>query len=310
VTLTIVDIEAPQPKDDVPRDGYGRPMIVPRSGGKPLAHSRISSYGDAIDDKTNLDVYHQRMVLVGAALKPSLLEVVPDLSLDDPADTKKLNALALRAMDVAGANKKSGKGTDLHSLSELVDQGLPLPQEISPADMADMAAYSVAMMDFDVLDVELFVVCEELTTAGTLDRRARYIGFGPDEKLMQLPLIVDLKTGSVEYGALKMACQLSMYAKGWRYDFTRFPAPDREADKKGWEKWKKTEFSAEEAAEAYTPLGDVDQKWGVIVNVPSGTGEASLHWADLELGWEAALMAKEIREMRSRGKKALAKFAA
>jgi hypothetical protein len=163
-----------------------------------------------------------------------------------------------------------------------------------------------------MLEMEQFVVCDELQVGGTFDRTLRYSGPGPllDLIFEDGMFIGDLKTGTTEYGQLKIAAQLAIYSRGERYDFTRFPVPElperlQTGDPvKDWKKridrWKKVEVSAEEAAQAYSPIGPVNQDWGLVVNVPSGTGEGKLLWADLNLGWEMALLARTIRAARSR----------
>ncbi|MEU8327292.1 hypothetical protein [Micromonospora sp. NPDC048839] len=291
------------PEFDVPRDGWKRPLVVPIDGGRPAAHTRVTTYIDCIDDKSNLDVYHQRMVLLGAAKKPSLLDAVRLLDPEDAKDKRQLNAIAERAQEIAGANDKREKGSHLHHLSEFVDRGEPLPP-CSEADLVDMAAYKMATVQLDVVHIEKLVVVGENKTAGTPDRVSYYDGPGPlvDGKRIHIKgnLITDLKTGSVEYGAFKMAMQLSDYSKGMFYDPTKFPV-DME-DAKAFARWKKTEFPEELARAAYTPLPDVNQDWGLIIHLPAGSGVATVYWIDLRAGWEGVLAAKVVRALRRQNK--------
>lgn len=292
-------VKLPQRGPVVPRDGLNRPMVVPETGGKPVAHTRTTTFIDCIEDKSNLVKWGKRMVLVGASVKPSLLEAVAKLDPTDNKDKRKLDALAEVALEAAGANDKREKGTFLHGLSEYVDEGKALPEGVSEADVADLMAYILATLPFTVRYAEKFVVINELGVGGTPDRVIDYDGPGPDGEPISGTFIGDLKTGTIEYGALKMASQLACYSRGKFYDFTRFPAPDRLGDPKGWEKWKKTVVPAEEAALAYTSMGDINQDWGIIFNLPSGSGEVTLHWVDLNKGWAAAKLALDIRAMRS-----------
>lgn len=325
MALSLVDLPEETPSEGVPRDGRDRPLIVPRSGGKPKAYTRMSSFSDCLEDKTNLSLYNTRNAMMGATFDEGVRKaVLTALTVDDegnpldepktlaeltPADKRKLNGIAERAQKFAGADKKSAKGTQLHELSEIVDAGKVLPSNIDEKDLADMAAYHLETLDLEVIAVEQFVVVEEIGAAGTFDRVYRYNGFTPDEKLPQLNLFIgDLKTGSVEWGGLKMACQLAGYSRGWLYDWTKFPVNVK--DDQAFAKWKKTVVSEEEAAAAYSKIEGVNQDWGIIVHVPSGTGEAALYWADLNLGWEAAHEAVAIRSLRSRSGKALLRFAA
>ncbi|MFE5971377.1 hypothetical protein ACFQ64_04345 [Streptomyces sp. NPDC056460] len=236
------------------------------------------------------------MTLVGAAKRPALLDVVRQLDPEDASDKRRLNALADQAMDISGANAKREKGTHLHTLSEYADRGDPLPFSTTVNDQLDMAAYMGATVVFDVKAVEKFVVVPELGTGGTFDRLLEYSGPGPDGEPVEGHFIGDLKTGSIEYGALKMATQLAVYAHGELYDFSRFPVDT--TNKKAFAAWKKRLVPADEAAAAYNPLPQVSRKWGVIISLPAGSAECTLHWVDLEIGWAAARLAREIRAMR------------
>lgn len=315
--LNIVDIEASSP---VPRDGYDRPLVVPKGGGKPVPHTRTTTFIDCIEDKSNLSDWKGRSILVGFhLLSPEEQEEIKNLDVRNDRD--RLNDLAEKALALSGAHERREKGTSLHGYSELVDAGLPLPPSASEADVLDMAAYRMATIDFEMGRVEQFVVCNELCAAGTYDRDVTYTGPGPlpgmyfeDERL-----IADLKTGrSAEYGGLKMASQLAVYSRAEIYDHTLFPVPPLTARqketgdpakdyKKRLDNFKKTEFPADLAVSAYTPL-DVNQEWGVILHLPAGSGEAVLYWADLTLGWEAATTALTIRDLRARGKRGLIPF--
>lgn len=322
--LTLLDLPGETPSVGVPRDGRDRPLIVPRGGGKPKAHTRMSSFSDCLEDKTALGNYGSRNAMIGATLDESVQRAVRGVvmydaegnvleaprTIDDldAAEKRKLDGVVQKAQIIAGADRKSAKGTQLHELSEIVDAGKELPANIDEKDLADMAAYRLETIDFQVVAVEQFVVVEEIGAAGTFDRVMRYDGLTPDNKVPQLNhFIFDIKTGKVEYGGLKMSCQLAGYSRGWLYDWTKFPVDVK--DPKAFEAWKKTVFSEEEAAAAYTKLEGVNQEWGVIIHLPAGKGEAKLYWADLTLGWEAAHEAVAIRALRSRNGKALLPFA-
>lgn len=292
--MRIVDLT---PTPTVPRDGWDRPLVIPKQGGKPVPLTRTTTFIDCIEDKTALSDWHKRMTLLGAAKRPSMLDVVRQLDPEEPDDKRRLNALTEQAIDIAGANTKREKGTHLHVLSEHVDRGDPLPAGTSVRDQLDMAAYLGATVEFDVKAVERFIVVPELGTGGTFDRLLEYAGPGPEGEHVEGNFIGDLKTGSVQYGALKMASQLAVYSRGELYDYSRFPVDP--ADKKAFAAWKKRQVPADEAAQAYTPLPEVSQKWGIIINLPAGSADCTLYWVDLEIGWAAAKLARDIRAMRS-----------
>jgi hypothetical protein len=293
-------VTLPPRSKGVPRDGYDRPMIVPKKGGKAVPHTRTTTFIDCVEDKSNLTDWGKRSVLLGAAEKPTLLDAVRDLDPEADGYKRKLSGLAEAAMEASGANDKRERGSYLHELSELVDAGQPLPDGVSEADLDDMAAYKMATIDFDVKHTEQLVVVNALKTAGTPDRVSYYTGPGPlpgmvfDNEL----LITDLKTGSVDYGSLKMAAQLAVYSRGEFYDHTVFPEVDT-SDKKAFAAWKKLVHEQELAQRAYSPIGPVNQEWGVIFHLAAGSGVCNLHWVNLTIGWRLARLAQTIRAARA-----------
>ena len=256
----------------VPRDRYDRPLIHIPGQPRLTPYTRCTTFVDCIEDKTALAAWGRRMVLLGAAHDPVLVDRARQLDPDDNHGKKALNRLAERATALAGSHTKRDKGTFLHRLSEHVDRGEALPPATAQ-DVADMAAYKAATVHLDVVHVERLVVVDSLTVAGTPDRICYYTGPGPAGKPFARNLIADLKTRSVQHRALKMAMQLAVYSRGQFYDHQ---------------------------AQARSPLPDVNQHWGLIINLPAGSGQCTVYWIDLDLGWQAALVAQQVRQLRSR----------
>jgi hypothetical protein len=291
--------------------------VIPLTGGRPVALTRTTTFIDCIEDKSTLADWGKRMVLYGLAKEPSLLNGIADLDPADKEDRKVLIVIVEKALQAAGAHDKRDKGTHLHGLSELADRGLALPPGLPEADLMDIAAYILATASMRFVHIEEFVVIPELGVGGTPDRICYYSGPGPDGEHIEGWFIFDLKTGSVEYGGLKMASQLAVYSRAWFYDFMLFPAPCRWADPgdpenkretKEWKTWKATEVSMYDIAPAYTPIPQVNQDLGIILHLPSGSSTPEFYWADLRIGWRAAELAPVIREMRSLKGKALVPF--
>lgn len=253
-------------------------------GKKAKAYTRTTTYIDVIEDKSNLMAWKARMTLIGAATDPSLLDGV--LGRDPAAKVDKdwLTRRAELAAKAAGAEDKADRGTYLHALSELKDEGKLLPETASYEDVLDMEAYMSVSRLFDIEIMERLMVLDEYAIGGTPDRVSKWRGLyelvTPDGKVIGPDdlLITDLKTGTTEYGQLKMAMQLAIYANSELYDFET-----------GGRK----------------PLVGIRRDWGVIMNVKAGSGEAILYWADLTMGWEAVQVARTIRALRNQGKKAL-----
>lgn len=273
-------------EDKVPRDRYKRPLIIPRDGGKPKPYTRMTTFIDCIEDKSSIATWKQRTTLVGAARDPSRLADVVPLDPEDSADKRKLNKIAEELFVLGGGEYKSIYGSHLHSLTEYADDGEELPsatryRQTVEEDRLDIEEYSRATSFLRIRDTERLVVLDDWKVAGTPDRISYYEGDGPDGEPLACHLITDLKTGTTEYGMLKMASQLAGYSRGEHYDI--------------------------ETGER-TPIGDVSQDWGIIINLRPGSRHAELYWADLNLGWEAFTLAWTIRDMRRRGNKALIPF--
>lgn len=145
----------------------GAPTRHTEAGGKPVPLTRTTTFIDCIEDKAALSDWRSRMTLLGAAARPALLDAARQLDPAAPADKRRLNALAQQAQDIAGASVKRERGTHLHTLSERVDRGEPLPLDTPDSDLSDMAAYLTKTSVFEVKAVEKFVVVPELGTAGT-----------------------------------------------------------------------------------------------------------------------------------------------
>lgn len=269
------------------------------AGKRYKSYTRTTTYIDVIEDKSNLQAWGERMVLLGVARDPKFLDGVTDM---DPRREEKevkdeLNRRAQAAKKIAGSEEKADKGTFLHGLSELVDEDQPLPPGISFEDVVDMDAYRRATRFFKIIHMEKLVVHDEYQIGGTPDRVStidveaftnefaemmqEHGGLvAPDGSVIKPGelVITDLKTGTVEYGALKMCMQLAIYSRSKLY-----------CPKTG----------------ERTSLGPINQKWGIIMNLPAGSGECTLYWADLDLGWFGVEVAKQVRELRSRSSKSL-----
>lgn len=311
--MKIVEMEQ---RVEIPRDGNGAPWVVPPEGGRPVRLTRTTTFVDGLEDKTNIVNWKSRSV-AWAMTQPQGRGIAEKIATLDPVGTpeekKQLNALVESLLDVTGVNDKRERGTYLHSLTELVDAGIPLPESVTPEDRERLEAYRAATDLFEVKHVEQFSVIPELLVGGTPDRIAGYCGPGPNDTWYDSEvdgdLVTDVKTGNVEYGILKMAGQIGVYSKARKYNPACYPVPpathartgkllDDPDGKKALAKWKKTEHEPVEGA--YTSFGNINPKWGVIIHLPS-TGEVSceLHWIDLEFGWRVAEEAIRLRALRA-----------
>lgn len=178
-------------------------------------------------------------------------------------DKKHLDEICEQALEAAQATAGATTGTALHAFTEQHDRG-QLDLRRVPADFrADLDAYIDAVRGFGMVDIETFGVLDDLQIAGTWDRILTVDG---------VPHIADIKTGSIEYGMGKIAMQLAVYSRCDRYDIAT-------GQRSGL---------------------NVDQTRALVIHLPAGTGTCSLHWVDIEAGWEAVQLATQVRAWRKR----------
>lgn len=261
----------------VTRDKWDRPLITPLDGGEPVAYTRASTLAKTLDNLSTLMAWKQRKTAEGLARRPDLLtRVAGALATGDP-DTdwptkRELNFVCSKAVEAAAGSKGANTGTGLHSLTEALDRGVPMGDLfVSDTDRERLADYQAATADLEPLAAEVFVVCDELRTAGTFDRLWRC----PDGKVR----VGDLKTGKSEADyPLATAMQLAIYAHGCRYD------PD----------------TGDRGPELLDP--DLDRTTGLLIHLPIARF-CSVIALDLDKGWQAAQLAAtvhhEIRRWRA-----------
>lgn len=243
--------------DAVPRDRWGRPLIVPPDGGKPIPYTRVSTLAKVLDDKTALTKWKQRQTAVGIGLRPDL--AVKAAAKKD--DKRTLDEIVEEAMAVAGSSSGANIGTALHAFTEAVDDGVmpDVPAEIR----ADLDAYRTAMYGLEVLAKEWFVVVDEIQAAGSFDRLLRL----PDGRVV----VADIKTGQKEPDYPHAAAtQIGVYAHG-----TRYRHPDGRI--------------------ASLADAGVDQEVGVLIHLPAGQARCGLYLLDIAEGWRMAQLATHAR---------------
>jgi len=260
---------------EIPRDRYGRPMIIQPGNTKRVAYRRVTTFVDCLENQKGLQDWSMRCVAYGMSqridLALSCAAVDPHLALSGQhPEKKKLNDLASQAKEYALAGAAANTGTALHALTERIDRGQPLG--VIPAEYEnDIAAYQAATQKIEWLGIESFRVYDRWQVAGTADR----IGKDQHGRLR----IYDIKTGSIDYPH-KMAMQLAMYARSLPYDIP--------TDKRG------------------EPEPALDLNRGVIIHLPAGQGRCDLYEIDIASGWGACLIAHQV--WRWRGTKDLTKL--
>jgi len=247
------------PTVDIPRDRWGRPLIVPAEGGKPIPYTRVSTLAKALDDKTALTNWKCRQVVIGMGTRADLVAVAQSVRGDD----RKLDEVVKDAMTAAESERAANLGTALHALSEQVDAGADI-ESLPEFARADLAAYKQALTGIEMLAAEMFVVTDEVQAAGTFDRLVRL----PDGRIV----VADLKTGRHEprypHGATQ---QIAVYSRGHLYD-------------------------PEKHRVGHLPTLGIDQSVGLLIHMPAGTGTCDLYLLDLNVGWGLAQVSLAVRE--------------
>jgi hypothetical protein len=250
------------PELEIKRDRWGRPLIDPPGGGKPLAYTRISTLAKTLDDKTALAKWMCRQTAIGLTERPDLVSLVAS-----SRDNKRVVGDAVeQAMKAAKSDQAANIGTTLHALTEAWDLGFYDEDFSSPELDRDVVAYGAVTKDLKIDAVEVFVVVDELRAAGTFDRIVTL----PDGRKM----VADIKTGQHEpqypHGS---TTQIALYSRGVPYH----PETGR--------------------TEALADLG-VSQTEGLLIHLPAGQAQCDLYIVDLEIGWALATVASKVREMQ------------
>src|SRR4029077_1611195 len=122
-------------------------------------------------------------------------------SAEVPGDVKeKANGICEQAMEAALARAGATTGTALHEMTRTLDSGRD-PGLVPDDARRDLDAYAKATAPLTSLFIEHPMVRDDLQIGGTPDRIVELGG---------QVYIADLKTGRVDYAALKIAMQLSV----------------------------------------------------------------------------------------------------
>jgi|JI10StandDraft_1071094.scaffolds.fasta_scaffold67449_5 hypothetical protein len=250
------------PELAIPRDRWGRPLILPADPDdkKARAYTRVSTLAKALDDTTALTDWKCRQVAIGLDARKDLRAMVSVAK----GDRRELNTIIKAALDAAQSDAAANLGTALHSFAQHVDEGGDL-DGVPPDYRPHIQAYQATMAAHGITPVacERFIVNDDIEAAGTFDR----LLVMPDGRFV----IGDIKTGSAAPAyALATAIQVAVYARGVLYD------PDK----------------------GRTPLPPIDLTTGVLIHLRQDEPVCELHELNLTEGWMAALVAFDVRRLR------------
>lgn len=252
-------------------------------------YQRTTTFIDVLQDEYLLKQWGNRNVAWGMAHRPDL--VLAATSCKRPSeiesgseDYRDLNAVVAEAQREAGDKIKAQIGTSLHKLTHMMDRGDTLGA-VPERWVGDIEAYAewqktsgvqwVSIESFRVLDDWVKDLskcdhkqkryggnCECFGVAGTVDRIGWWRG-----RLR----IFDIKTGS-DFNKLGHSMQLAMYAHMVPY---LYPSDTRVSD-----------------------VDQIDLSVGHIIYLPEGKGTVRVEDMDLDVGWRASQLAKQVWDAR------------
>lgn len=257
------------PKQEFDRAWNGRPKIILPDGSEDT-YTRCTTFIDVLEDKYHLRQYDMRMVAAGLGQRPDLHLRAASLGLE-PLDAaqkkhwkKDMDEVTKAAKEAGQASAKATVGSSLHTYTERMDRGETLGH-VPDFYRKHLATWQQVTAGIEWRYVEQPTVNDELRVAGTPDRIGVLDG---SDRLV----IADTKSGNTQFGLLKMAMQLAIYARSQLYNV----------------------LTGER-----TPLDNVDLDRGLILPLSAETGDCEPFWVNLDLGWKAVQCALQVRSWRS-----------
>jgi len=283
------------------RDRWGRYLVVPPGGTRPVGYTRATTVAKVLDDQGGLMPWKAAMALTGMMRRPGLRGRVEALVSAHPEagpwygsdeSKKAIKALVEECAEAGGSADRADIGTALHAIVEQINRGEPatISQDSTRADVdayrAKLAEYGIT---FHAEHIEATVVLDEYQVAGTADGgavhipglakylRERGIGNGSDLD----DVVADLKTGTrLDYSGQAIAVQLAIYGHGDAH-YRQGPNGDGSDDVR-------------------LPAPKVRTDVAVVIHLPAGEARCELHMVDIAAGWEAFKSSIWAREWRKR----------
>lgn len=270
------------------RDRWGRYLVVPPTGGKPLGYTRATTVAKTLDDQGGLMPWKAAMALTGMTRRSGLRAQIEALVSKHPekgpwygSDESKraIKKLVEECAEAGGSSDRADIGTALHAIIEQIGRGEPV-QISQDSTRADVAAYRdlivKGQIEFLREYIEATFVLDHYQVAGTADGGAVRIPWLSDKLL-----IADLKTGAnLEYSGQAIGVQLATYAHGDAH-YVQGLNPDGSQDER-------------------RPMPDLDQELAVVIHLPAGEAKAMLYKVDIAAGWEAFQQSMWARDWRKR----------
>lgn len=268
-------LEPADPKDPwnvdvrIKRDHWGRYVLPHPLTGKETHFTRVTTAAETLDDKRGLTDWINRMVAYGMAQQPHLVTLAASASGPDDKDT--LNQVVKQAQAAAASDRKAVIGTTLHKLTQRIDQGevVKVPEQHRDRIIRYKTTIAQHRLRFLLDFIEGVVCIPDLGLCGTTDRVAEW-------HHSDLPVIFDLKTGSLDYAKVAIAQQEAGYSRAThRWDGDR------------WHE-----------------MPEINKEIALVLHLPAETDdEPRLFTVNIAEGWRMLNQSMEVRSLRSgRGK--------
>lgn len=259
-------------RPEVVRGRYQLPHPVT---GKAQSWQRVSNLIKMAEDTYHLELWKQRNVAKGLAMRPDYVEAVQHM--DVKQDKARLNTICERAQDIAGAYLMSDEGTALHKSAELADyafgslngteDGVP-PVDDRHRGRVQQYLDALTANGLTVAPgmIERVIVSTAYEVAGKFDRVFR---LGDGSYVMG-----DLKTGdSLDLSLPSIAAQLDCYRDGINSHGV-------------WD------------GRRYDDTIKVRDDFGLVVWLPSTRDEVSVIRVDLAAGARLNAVCLDVRQIR------------
>jgi len=255
---------------EVKFDRWKRYVLLNPYTGQEHSWTRVTTFAKSIVDSYALSQWQQRMVVRGMSLCPNL--VAQAVGLDVTEDRDRLDRLAEKAKDAAGAKIAADTGTAIHTFTEETDAGTMTVSEVPEVHRFGVEAYRHALNAAGLRVLPEFqerVICvPSYVVAGRLDKIA--------QEADGTHTIVDVKSGKLTYSKLEISVQLAMYAHG----FNTAGVWDKPS-----ESWVRPDIK-------------VREDYAIVAHMPAGAGTCTLYRVDIRVGWEAARLCDDVRDKR------------
>lgn len=262
---------------DPPMNSRGQFQIKCEDG-KPRWYTRCTTYIKVLEDRSRLEAWKMRKVLIGLHADVGLQQELVAMSQEQLADRDLMDKLVDRIFRAGDGYLAAERGTRDHKLAELFDTLQPLPP-MTEIEQRNLHTYvdTCQRLGIQMLLREQRVVIDHLKVTGTPDAVARYRCLDGVTR----NVIVDEKTkpGAYNYGRAEVAQQLAMYADGVLYEDDGTPTGKR------------------------SPLPDVSKDIGLMLHIPQdGSQQATVYEVDLRMGRHLLNLSGEVRRSRNYGK--------